>query len=142
MGEWLTEAAPGLAVALLYLLERGAADGAATMTPTPAPQDAPRLLELVRTLWPMALVLAALIWGTIELRVRAIIAAREEEWQKRHEELRRELNTPIAANGVRIMKTEDVAREQEARIVELEAKTGVFWRMIETATAGLLKRPE
>lgn len=83
MGEWLTEAAPGLAVILLLMLR-----AQAVPDPVAAQEEGPRWLDLLGTLWPVGLVVAALLWGAIELRVRAMLAARDAQlWT----DLRREL---------------------------------------------------
>lgn len=98
---------------------------------------------------PVVLLVAGVIWALIELRVRKMLDARDAAWKKSaariqeevKEDLRREFTGPIANVGVDAMRALELARGHEPRIVELETKTGVFWRMIERSTANLLRQP-
>lgn len=101
-------------------------------------------LELLRAFWPIMLVLAALIWGTIELRVRKILADERKSLTEAHNkalaDLRTELQTKMGNIGNDAMEALTLARKHESQIVELRTKMDIFWGMLERSTAGFLKQ--
>ena len=109
----------------------------------PQEETALTWLEVLRYYWPLWVALVAAVGAVGELRVRKLLDARDvkrtEELEKIKVDLRTELQTPVMNVGKDAMEALEKANKHEPRIVELETKTAVFWKMIERSTADLLR---
>lgn len=107
-------------------------------------------LEVLRVYWPIWVALFAAIGAVGELRTRKMLDARDEAWKKDMKEWKEErdaewkaeredLQKPIGGIGNTALEALTKCRDHEPRLIELETKTAVFWKMIERSTAGLLR---
>lgn len=109
-------------------------------------QTVPTWLDLLSKLWPMLLCLAALLWATIELRVRKLLkeerletdAALEKVARDAAFQWRSELQKPIGDMGIDAMGLEERVSTNERRIADLEVKVAPLWKLIERRIAGML----
>lgn len=98
-------------------------------------------LDLLDKVWPYLVVLGGLVGTALELRARKLVRqAIKSATIEAEEKWRRELQGPIGDIGIDALKALDQTRDHESRIVQLETKTGLVWRMIERSTADLLRR--
>ena len=110
--------------------------------------DTPTWLDLLSRIWPMMLALAALLWASIELRVRRLIREAQKETEAAIEKSARdvevkwrsELQKPIGDMGIDAIRAEEKVDDHEKRISDLEFKIGPVWKMIERRIEGLLPR--
>lgn len=96
--------------------------------------------ELAAKMLPWLIVLAGLLWAVIELRVRRIVDAKVEKFcEGVKEDLRREFQKPIGEIGIDAMQALQKIQTHETQIAELKAKTDLFWNMVQSSTADLLR---
>lgn len=110
----------------------------------------PTWLDLLSKLWPMLLMLAALLWATIELRVRKLMKEEKEETSKAIEKSARDVETrwrselqkPIGEMGIDAMELERRVATNERKIGELETKIAPIWKMIERRIGDFMRPSE
>jgi hypothetical protein len=111
--------------------------------PTEQTQAVMTWIEVLREYWPIWAALFAAIGAVGELRVRRLLDAHEAQWkadwEKEKAEFRTEMQKPVSDAGETGLEALTMARAHDRRLVDLETKTAVFWKMIERSTVGLLR---
>lgn len=99
--------------------------------------------ETLRNLSPWLLILAGLLWGAWELRVRKLLDAKLEDFEDKieraKEELREELNPIVMRAGTDAMRALEKAHEHDKQLTELGVKADFYWDDLARGAARLLR---
>lgn len=99
--------------------------------------------EILRNLSPWLLILAGLLWGAWELRVRKLLEIHfkqmDEKIERSKEELREELNPIVMRAGTDAMRALEKAHDHDKQLTELGVKADFYWDDLARGAARLLR---